>query len=53
MMRISAAFGIAAMTVATVATESPKSQFFTSSDGLKIHYLEVGRSGTPVLLIHG
>ena len=52
-MRISAVFGLAAMTVATVATQSPTSQFFTSSDGVKIHYLELGRSGTPVLLIHG
>ncbi len=52
-MRISAAFGIALLAVATVATESPKSQSFTSSDGVKIHYLELGQGGTPVLLSTG
>jgi pimeloyl-ACP methyl ester carboxylesterase len=47
---------IAACVVASVlslAAAEPKSQFFTASDGLKIHYLELGTAGTPVILIHG
>ena len=44
---IVAALGLSA------AAQAPKSQFFTSSDGLKIHYLELGTAGTPVILIHG
>ena len=46
-----AAFVVAS--VLTVAAADPKSQFFTSSEGLKIHYLELGTAGTPVILIHG
>ena len=52
-MRISVAFAIAAVLVTSASAQSPKSQFFTSSDGVKIHYLELGASGTPVILIHG
>src|SRR5688572_8996773 len=52
-MRISVAFAIAAVLVTSASAQSPKSQFITSSDGLKIHYLELGTSGTPVILIHG
>ena len=52
-MRISVAFAIAAVLVTSASAQSPKSQFITSSDGLKIHYLEFGTSGTPVILIHG
>ncbi len=52
-MRISVAFAITAVLVTSASAQSPKSLFFTSSDGLKIHYLELGASGTPVILIHG
>jgi pimeloyl-ACP methyl ester carboxylesterase len=32
----------------------PTDGYFTASDGVKIHYLETGKStGTPVILIHG
>jgi pimeloyl-ACP methyl ester carboxylesterase len=32
----------------------PTDGYFTASDGVKIHYLEAGKStGTPVILIHG
>lgn len=34
------------------AGEKPTSEFFTASDGVKIHYLTAGQ-GTPVILIHG
>jgi len=36
-----------------VAAQAPKSQFFTASDGTKIHYFEIAGKGSPVLLIHG
>jgi pimeloyl-ACP methyl ester carboxylesterase len=31
----------------------PQDGFFTTSDGIKIHYLTLGGSGTWVVLIHG
>jgi pimeloyl-ACP methyl ester carboxylesterase len=34
------------------AGEKPASDYFTASDGVKIHYLVLGQ-GTPVVLIHG
>ena len=45
---------IAATILAATATaqEKPKSAFFTTSDGVKIHYLVAGK-GVPVILIHG
>ena len=52
-MRIPAAFAIAAVVVATVSAQSPKSAFITTTDGIKIHYFELGGSGSPVILIHG
>src|SRR5688572_21559564 len=42
-----------AVLVAPTRAEDAKSAFITTSDGIKIHYLELGRSGTPVILIHG
>ena len=37
---------------AVSAQEKPKSGYFTTSDGVKIHYLVAGK-GVPVILIHG
>jgi pimeloyl-ACP methyl ester carboxylesterase len=37
---------------AVFAQEKPKSGYFTTSDGVKIHYLMAGK-GVPVILIHG
>lgn len=31
----------------------PNHQYFTTSDGVEIHYLSLGISGSPVVLIHG
>jgi pimeloyl-ACP methyl ester carboxylesterase len=36
----------------TVRADEPKSDFMTASDGVRIHYLEMGE-GTPVVLVHG
>jgi pimeloyl-ACP methyl ester carboxylesterase len=41
------------LSIAPLGAEDAKSKFFTSSDGLKIHYFELGTTGTPVILIHG
>jgi pimeloyl-ACP methyl ester carboxylesterase len=40
------------MTGASLAQSKPKEAFFTTSDGVKIHYYVMGK-GTPVVLIHG
>jgi pimeloyl-ACP methyl ester carboxylesterase len=33
--------------------EEPKNDYFTTSDGVKIHYMTIGDHGTWVVLIHG
>ena len=38
---------------ASMSAQDPKSAFMTTSDGVRIHYFELGRDGTPVVLIHG
>jgi hypothetical protein len=55
-----ARYGIALATVLCTCTvlpaAEPKDGYFTTSDGLKIHYLEAGKpdaAGAPVVLIHG
>jgi pimeloyl-ACP methyl ester carboxylesterase len=37
---------------ASLAAQQPAHKFMTASDGVKIHFMEMG-SGTPVVLIHG
>lgn len=44
-------FGLLA-TSGLFAQEKPTSNYFTTKDGIKIHYLVQG-TGTPVILIHG
>jgi pimeloyl-ACP methyl ester carboxylesterase len=34
-------------------TAAPKEDYFTTSDGVKIHYLTAGTSGSWIVLIHG
>src|SRR5258706_15597376 len=46
-----AAFGASAAT--QPRTEQPTHAFFTTSDGVKIHYLQIGKKGSYVVLIHG
>ena len=53
-MRIVIAASVLAFSLGVLAphAEEPAHKFFTTSDGVKIHYMELGR-GTPVILIHG
>jgi pimeloyl-ACP methyl ester carboxylesterase len=39
--------------VPALLAEEPKNDYFTASDGVKIHYITVGDHGTWVVLIHG
>ncbi len=43
---------LALLLAAPLFAQSPKSAFFTTSDGIKIHYLESG-SGRPIVFIPG
>ena len=53
-MRLMSAAAVAAVLVAApAAADDPKSQFMTASDGVRIHYFELGTTGSPVILIHG
>jgi pimeloyl-ACP methyl ester carboxylesterase len=53
-LRILVALGPGLLTLAgaAVAQDKPISDYFTTKDGVKIHYLVQGK-GTPVILIHG
>jgi pimeloyl-ACP methyl ester carboxylesterase len=51
-LRLATALCLALTPAAALAQEKPASAFFTTSDGVKIHYLVKGK-GTPVVLIHG
>ena len=33
--------------------EEPTHEYFTTSDGIKIHFMRLGQSGSPVVLVHG
>ena len=41
------------LTASALAQDKPKSNFFTTKDGVKIHYLTLGNKGSWVVLIHG
>ena len=42
---------IAAALGAPASAQEPHSKFITTPDGLKIHYFELGTSGSPVVFI--
>ena len=48
-----AASFIAPALFAASGADQPKEDFFTTSDGIKIHYLTLGTRGSWVVLIHG
>jgi pimeloyl-ACP methyl ester carboxylesterase len=48
-----AAIVLGAGAAAAVAADEPTHEYFTASDGVKIHYMRLGRSGSPVVLVHG
>ena len=43
---------LAGLTLAAAADE-PTHEYFTTSDGIKIHYMRLGQNGSPVVLVHG
>ena len=48
------AVAIALTTSQTAGAAGPTDGYFTTSDGVKIHYIEAGKpTGAPVILIHG
>ena len=53
-MRISCSTLVPALVLTAVglSADEPQHKFMTTSDGVKIHFMELGR-GTPVILIHG
>jgi pimeloyl-ACP methyl ester carboxylesterase len=47
-------FAVAAlMALPILKAEEPKNDYFTTSDGVKIHYITMGDHGSWVVLIHG
>lgn len=48
-----ATVGILLAAASAVGAQEPASQFFTTSDGVKIRYLTAGTAGSWVVLIHG
>lgn len=50
---ITFATAILAASAASGPQEEPKHEFFTTSDGVKIHYMTLGQKGSWVVLIHG
>src|SRR5258706_5424322 len=48
-----APLALAAAASLTARDDSPKDGFFTTSDGVKIHYITLGSKGSWVVLIHG
>ena len=53
MRRFAAGLAAVVLLAAPVAAEDARSRFFTTSDGVKIHFFELGSKGSPVVLIHG
>jgi pimeloyl-ACP methyl ester carboxylesterase len=49
---LSIAFCLVLLAGALFAQEKPEHKYFTTSDGVKIHFMVLGK-GTPVILIHG
>ena len=43
---------LAGFTLAAAADE-PTHEYFTTSDAIKIHYMRLGQTGSPVILVHG
>src|SRR5215510_11878128 len=50
---IFATLAILALSLSGFGQAAPASEFFTTSDGVKIHYLTAGTTGSWVVLIHG
>src|SRR6266540_1770065 len=53
MMRWIAVVLLLLVSAASARAQQPKDGFFTTKDGVKIHYLTMGETGSWVVLIHG
>src|SRR5438552_13405288 len=55
MMRRNTMILLLALGAAALAApgSEPTHEFFTTSDGIKIHYMQLGQAGSYVVLIHG
>ena len=56
MRRIASLIAVLALLVPVIAmagSKEPTHEYFTTSDGVKIHYMRLGRKGSYVVLIHG
>ncbi|MGH9657801.1 MAG: alpha/beta fold hydrolase [Bryobacteraceae bacterium] len=45
--------GLGFLAAALLDASEPTHEYFTTSDGVKIHYMRIGREGSHVVLIHG
>jgi pimeloyl-ACP methyl ester carboxylesterase len=52
-MSILAFAAAAVLALPVLKAEEPKNDYFTTSDGVKIHYITIGDHGSWVVLIHG
>lgn len=50
---VAALAAVALAPSAPVRADEPTHEFFTASDGVKIHYMQLGDDGSHVVLIHG
>jgi pimeloyl-ACP methyl ester carboxylesterase len=53
MRRLLTVIALVVLSGAAARAQEPKDGFFTASDGVKIHYLTLGDTGSWVVLIHG
>lgn len=50
---VAAAAFVLSFAAAPALAQEAKDGFFTTSDGVKLHYVEIGDKGSPVILLHG
>jgi pimeloyl-ACP methyl ester carboxylesterase len=52
-LRLTTLAAVLVLGVSTASAETPASAFFTTTDGIRIHYLTTGTAGSWVVLVHG
>jgi pimeloyl-ACP methyl ester carboxylesterase len=51
--RLASTMVLLVLGAAAAIAEEPTHEYFTTSDGIKIHYMRLGSNGSPVVLVHG